>query len=203
MAASSSRAGRRPGTSGTRAAILAAARRQFADRGYDRASLRSIAAEAGVDPTLVTHFHGSKQRLFVEVAELPFDPGRVIPRLLAGDRAGIGLRLAELMLSVLESEEDRGRVISLVRAAATEEAAAGMVRELVSRELLARLATGLGVDHPELRAALCASQIVGMVMARHVIGLPPLAAAGREQLLHAVAPVLQHYLTGPLAVPRG
>lgn len=201
--ATSSRAGRRPGNSGTREAILAAARRQFAEQGYDRTSLRSIAAEAGVDPTLVTHFHGSKQRLFVEVAELPFDAGLVLPRLLQGDRTRIGERLADLMLGVLESAEGRSRIISLVRAAASEEQAARMVRELVTRELLMRVATGLGADQPELRAALCGSQIVGMVMARHVVGLEPLAQASPERLRDAVAPVLQHYLTAPLAPTPG
>lgn len=193
-----SAAGRRPGNSGTREAILAAARRQFAEVGYDRTSLRSIAAEAGVDPTLVTHFHGSKQRLFVEVAELPFEPGEVLPGLLAGDRAAIGLRLATFLVGILESEEGRGRIISLVRAAASEEEAARMVRELVTRELLARVAAAVGTDRPELRAALCGSQIVGMVMARHVVGLAPLRDATSEQLVAAVSPVLQHYLTAPL-----
>lgn len=196
-----SAAGRRPGHSGTREAILSAARRQFAEVGYDRTSLRSIAAEAGVDPTLVTHFHGSKQRLFVEVAELPFDPSEVLPGLLSGDPGAVGRRLATLVVGVLDSEEGRRRLTSLVRAAASEEEAARMVRDLVTRELLARIAAGIGADQPDLRAALCGSQIVGMVMARHVVGLAPLQGATSEQLLAVLTPVLQHYLTAPLDAP--
>ena len=95
------RSGRRPGDSGTRDAIRAAARAQFAEQGYDRTSMRSVALQAGVDPTLVSHFFGSKQKLFAEVMQLPFDPAAVIPRIVAGDPAGIGTRLAGFVVSVL------------------------------------------------------------------------------------------------------
>ena len=80
--AASRRSGRRPGPSGTREAILAAARSQFAAQGYDRTSMRGIAAEAGVDQALVAHFFGAKQRLFVEVVRLPFEPSQVLPLML-------------------------------------------------------------------------------------------------------------------------
>ena len=97
------RSGRRPGDSGTREAIRAAAIEQFAERGYDRPSMRSIAQQAGVDPALVSHYFGSKHALFVDVVELPFDPAVVIPALFAtGDRDGIGARLAGFLVSVLE-----------------------------------------------------------------------------------------------------
>ena len=86
--------GRRVGDSGTREAILTAARRQFAELGYDRTSMRQVALEAGVDPTLVSHFHGSKQKLFLAVIELPFSPADVLPELLAGDPQEIGVRFA-------------------------------------------------------------------------------------------------------------
>ena len=70
--------GRRPGPTETPAAICAAARRQFAERGFDRTTVRSVAAEAGVDPALVIHHFGSKQRLFLEATELPFPPGSAL-----------------------------------------------------------------------------------------------------------------------------
>jgi len=190
--------GRRPGDSGTREAILAAARRLFAEQGYDRTSLRQIAAEAGVDPTLVTHFHGSKQRLFVTVVELPVDLRAALPGLLAGDRATLGERLARFILGVLESEEGRRRVIGLVRAAASEPEAARLVRELVTRELFAPMVEHLGAPDAPLRASLLGAQTVGLVMARHVVGVEPLASAEPERVAAAIAPVLQHLLTGPL-----
>src|SRR4051812_39019492 len=89
--------GRRPGDSGTREAILSAARRQFAEQGYDRTSVRGIALEAGVDPSLVVHFHGSKQQLFVRVVELPVDPAVVVAAVLGGERETTGVRLATVI----------------------------------------------------------------------------------------------------------
>jgi AcrR family transcriptional regulator len=192
------RSGRRPGDSGTRDAIRAAAREQFARQGYDRTSMRSVALAAGVDPTLVSHFFGSKQRLFAEVMQLPFDPAVVLPRILAGDRAGIGARLAGFIVAILDSPEGYARMTGLVRAAASEDAAAVVVRERVSRDILAPLAAGLGSDQPELRGSLAASQMVGLVMARHVVGIQPLADLPPERVAALIAPVLQHYLTDPL-----
>ena len=193
------RSGRRPGHSGTREAILAAARGQFAAQGYDRTSMRGIAAEAGVDQALVAHFFGSKQRLFVEVVRLPFEPSEVRELLLDGDRDGLGERLAGFVASVLESPEGRARVLGVVRAAASEPAAARMLREFLRGELWAPLAEQLGVEDAELRVTLAGSQIVGMVMARHVIEVEPLAALSGEELAALLAPTLQRYLAGELA----
>jgi AcrR family transcriptional regulator len=104
------RSGRRPGDSGTRDAIRTAAGRQFAEQGYDRTSMRSIAGEAGVDPALVAHFFGTKHELFVDVVELPFDPGQVLPVIFAGDRQHVGRRLADFLLTALENPEARRRM---------------------------------------------------------------------------------------------
>lgn len=193
------RTGRRPGVSGTRQAILDAARRHFAELGYDRTTLRGVAAAAGVDTALVTHFYGTKQRLFALAAELPMDPAVVVPRLLAGPRASIGPRLARQVLGTLAHEEGRRRVTGLIRAAASEEAAARVIRERITRELLVPIAEGLDAPDAPLRAALSASQIVGLIMTRHVVALDALAAADEDVLAAAVGSTLQHYLTGPLA----
>jgi AcrR family transcriptional regulator len=192
------RSGRRPGDSGTRDAIQAAAREQFAAQGFDRTSLRSVALQAGVDPTLVSHFFGSKQKLFAEVMQLPFDPAQLIPRILAGDRAGIGTRLATFLVTVLQNPEGHARLTGLIRAAASEDAAAAVVRERVTREILAPLAAGLGSDQPQLRGSLVASQVVGMVMARHVVKVEPLASLSPERLIALIGPTLQRYLVEPL-----
>lgn len=194
--------GRRPGDSGTRDAILAAARRQFAELGYDRTSMRQVAIEAGVDPTLVSHFHGSKKQLFLAVVELPFQPAKVLPMLLAGDRQKIGARLARFALSVLESEQGRSRMIGLIRAATSEPAAAEVIRELITRELLIPLAEGIGSDDAAYRASLVASQIVGMAMARYIVAVEPLASRDPASVADAIAPTLQRYLTDDLSPHR-
>jgi AcrR family transcriptional regulator len=192
------RGGRRPGTSGTREAILAAASRHFAQRGYDRASLRGIAAEAGVDQKLIAHFFGSKQQLFVAAVGLPFNPGEVLPAILSGDRATVGERLAALLVNVLEQPELHQRLTGVVRAAASEPEVARMLREFLTRELFGPAAEFLGVEDGPFRANLVGSQIVGLVMARYVVAIEPLASMPPDAVAAAVAPTLQRYLLGPL-----
>lgn len=194
MSAVSRRAGRRPGVSGTREAIAAAARRLFAEHGYDRTTLRAIARQARVDPALVVHFFGSKQRLFLAVVELPFEPAQVMPGILAGDRSEVGRRFAGFVVDLLENPESRSRVVGLVRAAASEPAAARVMRELLAGRILGPLAAALGTGDSELRATLVGSQVVGLVMARYVVGVEPLAALEPEALVDALAPTLQRYL---------
>lgn len=190
--------GRRPGDSGTREAIAAAARRQFAEQGFDRTSLRSVAREAGVDPTLVSHFYGTKQELFVEVVVLPFEPGQILPALIAGDEDAIGERLARFIVGVLESDEGRRRLVGRVRAAASEPEAGRLVKEMVERELLAPIAEHLGAGDPSLRASLLGVQVVGLIMARYVVGIEPLASLPADRVVAVLAPVMQRLLTGEL-----
>jgi AcrR family transcriptional regulator len=192
------RSGRRPGESGTRAAIRAAAARQFAERGFDRTSLRSIAAEAEVDPRLVAHFFGTKQQLFVEVVQLPFDPAEALPRVFGGDPEHAGERFAEFVVGLLENPESRRPLVGLVRAATSEPEAARMVRELLAREILSRIVAELGSDDADLRASLVGSQVVGLLMARYIVRIEPLASLPAPEVAAAIAPNLQRYLVGPL-----
>ncbi len=193
-AAPPARGGRRPGDSGTRAAIAAAARRQFAVLGFDRTSMRQVALEAGVDPALVSHFHGSKQQLFLDVVELPFEPADVLPRVLAGPRAELGDRLARLVMAVLEDESTRQRVVGLIRAATSEASAAALIRDLLTRELMLPIARAAGDEDAEYRAGLAMSQVVGLVIARYVVAVEPLASAPASR----VAADLSRALTGHL-----
>ena len=192
------RSGRRPGPSGTREAIRAAAARQFAERGYDRTSLRSIAAEAGVDPALVAHFFGSKHKLFVEVVELPFDPAAAVRAVFAGDSEGVGARVAQFLLALLEDPEGQRRMVGLARAAASEPEAARMVRELLTREVFTRVIEAMGVEDAEFRSSLVNSQAVGLLMARYIVRTEPLASLPPDVVAAAIAPTLQRYLAEPL-----
>lgn len=197
--AESKHTGRRPGQSGTREAIAAAARRQFAESGYDRTSLRAVAEEAGVDAALVSHYFGSKQKLFVSVMELPFDPDVFVPLILEGDRDQAGERLARFVLAALDEPEAGRRFTGMIRSATSEPAATQLLRELVSSRLMGPIAAALGADDAPLRAALVGSQIVGLVMARRIVGIEALAEAETSAVVAAVAPTLQRYLTGPLS----
>ncbi len=191
--------GRRPGTTRTREQIAAAARRLFAERGYDRASIRAIAAEAGVDPALVAHFFGSKERLFVSVVELPFRPEEVVARIAGGGPDEVGARLAEFVLGVLEDPSAQARATAIVRAAASEPRAAELLREIISRQVLEPIARALGAEDAELRASLAGSQVVGLVMARYVVAVEPLASRPPHVIAAAIAPTLQRYLMEPLS----
>ena len=149
----------------------------------------------------MSHFYGSKQRLLVVSVELPFDPREVLPDLLGGDPQQVGERLARFIVSVLESDEGRRRVLGLVRAAATEPEAARLVRELLTEQVIGTVVEHLGADQPERRASFVGAQVVGLAMARHVVALEPLASLAPEDVVAALAPVLQHLLVDPLDAP--
>ncbi|HEY0640701.1 MAG TPA: TetR family transcriptional regulator [Pseudonocardiaceae bacterium] len=190
------RTGRRRGESGSREAILAAARARFAASGYDGTTIRAIAADAGVDPALVHHFFGTKERLFTACMHLLVDPATVVPELLRPGPDGLGERLARLFVGLLRDERRAAPMLALLRSAAAHPEAATLFREFYTRSVLERVAARLDADRPRLRAALCASQVMGLAMAMAVVGLRPLTEAAAETLVAAYAPALQHYLTG-------
>jgi AcrR family transcriptional regulator len=182
----------------TRAALLEAATRLFAERGYVGTTLRDVAAEADVDVALVSYHFGGKDGLFAAAMELPVNPADVVAAVVAEGPDGIGERLLRTLLGVWEQPEAGGRFIALVRSAAGNEQAAGMLRGFVERELLGRIAASIDAPRPDLRAALAGSQIVGLIMARYVVRVEPLASVDADTLVAAIAPTLQRYLTGEL-----
>jgi AcrR family transcriptional regulator len=198
------RSGRRPGESGTREAILAAARRHFADEGYGHASLRAIAATAGVDQKLIAHYFGSKQQLFLAVIGLPINPAEVMDRVLAdgGDPAAATARLVDELTAILERPELVQSIAALIRAGATEPEVARLLRQFFPGALIDSVRGRLGPGDPAFRLNLVGSQIIGLVMARAVVGLEPLASMSPRAVAESVAPGLVRYLIGPLA-PHG
>jgi AcrR family transcriptional regulator len=190
--------GRRPGASSSRDDVLAAARAEFAASGYEGATMRAIARRAGVDPALVSHHFGSKEGLFAAAVELPFDPAAVLPRVVAGDLDGLGERLVRFFLAVWEDPAGRQRFAAVLRGAVTHERSAELLRGFVTTEVVGRVAAALDVPDAPLRASLVGSQLVGLAMVRYVVGVPPLAGADLEQVVAAVAPTVQRYLTGDL-----
>ena len=192
------RTGRRPGTGRTRARILAAARSHFGNVGYERATIRGIAAAAKVDPKLVLHYFESKESLFVAAVEFPFDPSRSIPPLLEPGLQGLGARLVRFFLETWESPSG-SPMLALIRSVVSSESAAALLRDFVTREVLARLAEALELDEPRLRASLVASQLVGLAMLRYVVRIEPLASAPPARVAAWIGPTLQRYLTDPTA----
>ncbi len=192
------RTGRRPGNSTSREDIIKAARKLFAKRGYQAATMRAIAAKAGVDASLVVHFFGNKVNLLAESIEWPFDPEVEMAKLLEDGRRNVGRRLAELAIHTWDDEGTRHPVFTLLRAGMTEPEAAKMLRAFMIQRLYAPLMERLGSDRPELRAGLAVSQIIGVGMGRYVLKFEALAEADSEEVIDWLAPVLQRYLTGKL-----
>lgn len=186
------RTGRRPGTSGSREAILAAARQHFAETGYERATIRAIAHAAKVDPALVLHFYGTKEDLFSAAMHFP-RPAEVLPLVLASGVDGLGERLARFFFRTWDAPAGAG-LLGLLRSVHTSERAAAMMREFISSELLARVAPALGGRQRELRATLAVSHLIGVAILRYVVKLEPIASASPATLARLIGPTIQRYL---------
>ncbi|GAB2963217.1 TetR family transcriptional regulator [Nonomuraea fastidiosa] len=194
MTAQRRRPGRRPGAVDTRGEILAAARKVFAEKGFDKATVRGIAREAGVDPALVHHYFDTKEGMFAAAMQLPITPEQVIPLLLEGPREEIGERLVGMLLRVTAEPEMREPMVALLRSAMTNEQAATMFREFILHALLYQVADRLGVPHLRVEAAF--AQMFGVIMGRYVLKLEPLASASIEELVELLAPTIQRYFYG-------
>lgn len=192
------RRGRRPGGADTRAALLAAARAEFADRGFDGATVRVIAERAGVDAAMVNHWFGGKEALFAAALDFPVDPSALVTALNpADDPERLGERIVLTFLTVWD-RTGGGTLAALIRSVAGHEIAARLMRELITRMLVHRVVGVVAPDRPDLRTALCATQLVGLGMVRYVLRLEPLASADHATVVAAVAPTLQRYLTGSI-----
>ncbi len=200
------RSGRRSGDSGTKEAILAAARTRFGAYGYDGATIRGIATDAGVDAALVHHFFGTKERLFAAAMRLPVVPSELLTAALAPDAREPGRSQGEhLLLTALKTwdvPEMRATFLGLLRTAVTSEQAAGMLREFATEAVLGRIAGAAAPGPPgadqKFRAALVASQVLGLALTRYVLELDPLVQAGADDLAAAIGPTLERYLTGKI-----
>ena len=191
--------GRRPvGRSDTRQEILTAAGELFAERGFERTTMRAVAARADVDPALIHHYFVNKEGLLAAALVLPVDPAA----LLAGldkDPEHAGEALVGRLLGVWEGDPDaRHRMVGLLRVGLSHERAAAGLRDLLGRTILVALSRVVAQDHRSLLAALVGSQMGWLLLGRYVLGIPGVRDATPGQLIVAIGPVLQHYLTGPV-----
>jgi AcrR family transcriptional regulator len=189
-----SRTGRRPGTPDTRDAILAVARRRFATRGYDATSLRSIAAEAEVDPALLIHYFGTKEELFAAATGLPAGLPERFAGLTALPTEDRVRALVGAYLQLVDSDKSRNAVLALVRSAVSHDRAAAMLREFLTAELLPVISGLTGHADARLRASLVAAHLIGIAVLRHVLRVEPLARATQEEIIALAAPAIEQYL---------
>jgi AcrR family transcriptional regulator len=190
--------GRRPGETQTRQAILAAARGQFARHGWNGATVRAIARDAGVDPALVLHFFGSKEVLFTAATRWPFDTDAAVAQIVEGPRSELGRRMVTFFLSIWEDPDRREPLMAMLRAATTNAHAAELLRDAFMRLVLGPVGARLEMPEPELRMTLCSSQLVGLGVARYILSMEPLASLAPDRVVDVVGPTLHRYMTGEL-----
>lgn len=192
------RSGRRPGQSNAREDILAAARARFAETGFDKTSIRAVAAEAGVDPALVHHYFGTKQQLFAAVVDFPVDPEATLNTIDTAPLDQLGATILRSVVTVWDSPAGPGLVAAVrsILAGGDTGLARTFILEVVLERIRHRIATP--DDDGRTRIALTGSQMMGVLIARKIVGLEPIASMPIEDLVTAVGPTLQRYLTGDI-----
>ncbi|WP_277681411.1 TetR family transcriptional regulator [Saccharomonospora azurea] len=197
------RRGRRAGGEDTRAALLTAARAVFAEHGYHRATVRAIATRAGVDPAMVNHWFGGKDGLFAQaVLHMPFDVRAVVEDVTADGPDRLGENIVRGFVTPWDGAG--GPVFTaLVRSVTTHDEARSALRDVLLTKLFTAITATAGSDRPDLRASLCATQVIGLGIARYVMEVEPVASADLDTLVAMIAPTLQRYLTGDLDEPGG
>lgn len=189
------RTGRRPGDTDTRDQILAAARATFGEVGYDRATIRQIASAAQVDPALVHHYFGPKADLYAAAIKVPISPRDVAEAIVAGGIEAAGERITRLFFSIWEQPEAREPLLAMIRGAlGGSPQGLEAFRQFIEHELLARAAPLIDASDRELRMTAAAAHLVGVAIARYVVGVEPIASATPDELVALIAPRIQSYL---------
>ena len=197
------RRGRRPlGSPDARRAVLDAARELFSELGFERTTMRAVAARAGVDPALIYHYFGDKDGLLFAALQPPVDEATLFAGLAdAGDRTGE--ELVRRLIGVWEDRpEIREQMVAILRTGLSHDHASRLLRDILSSFILAALGDVLAGDRRELRVALIGSQIGGLMLARYILKVPGAATASPEDLVQAVGPTVQRYLTADIG-PAG
>ncbi len=178
----------------TKAAILEAAQQMFAAQGSERATIREIAARAAIDPVMVIRYFGSKEGLFARATAFDLS----LPNLAGVAKPEIGRTLVAHFLEVWEGSLSNGRLVSLLRAAASNEDAANAVRAIFGGQVVPMLARVVPPAELPLRAGLVATQIMGLAITRYILKVPPVVAMDRAQIVRLLGPIMQHYVVGEL-----
>ncbi|WP_433523395.1 TetR family transcriptional regulator [Nocardia pseudovaccinii] len=175
----------------TRAAILAAARARFAAEGFRKATIRAIAADAAIDPSMVMRYFGSKDGLFAAAVDVRLD----LPDLAAADPDALGELLVRRFLAVWEDQSDNKVLVILLRSSITDEGVSQRFRQIFAEQVLpAVLRFGDPAD-AQRRGGLIVTQLLGLALCRYVLELPPVVGLTHEQIIADIAPTLQRYLT--------
>ncbi|WP_330251901.1 TetR family transcriptional regulator [Nocardia sp. NBC_00565] len=175
----------------TRAAILEAARARFAAEGFRKATIRAIAADAAIDPSMVMRYFGSKGGLFAAAVDVRLD----LPDLAAAEPNTLGELLIRRFLAIWEDQPDNKVLVILLRSSIADEGVGERFRQIFAEQVLpAVLRFGDPAD-AQRRGGLIVSQLLGLALCRYVLELPPVVGLTRDQIIADIAPTLQRYLT--------
>jgi AcrR family transcriptional regulator len=174
----------------TKAAILAAARERFGTAGFQAATIRGIAADAGIDPAMVMRYFGNKDKLFAAAAEFDLQ----FPDFTKLDRAEVGRSLVGHFLERWERDE---ALVILLRSSATNTEAAQRMQQIFSTQLQPVVASLVPAGEARWRSGLLATQILGVAWCRYVLRLPPVVKMSRAEIVDWVGPTVQRYLGLP------
>lgn len=191
------RPGRRSGPSSTREDVLQVAQTRFANDGYAATSIRKVAADAGVDPALVMQFYKSKDGLFAASLVLSDKIQARITAAFDGPNDRLGESLTYNFLSLWEEGVDTEPLMATLRGAASNAFAAERLRDFVQARLLSVIGPkfGKGPDSAK-RAGIAVSMLMGLVLARNMVGVPLVAELSREDIAKTVGPSIQAVLEG-------
>ncbi len=183
----------------TRAHILHVARAAFARTGFESTSVRSIAAEAGVDQALVHRYFGTKKQLFLAVIRIPIDPDVVLAPVLTAPHDRVAEVYLRAVMTLWDSEAEPV-ILSVVRTMVASPDDEPLIRSFLVEIALRALEPVIedGSETAQLRLSLVASQVVGLLLARKIGRIEPIASMSIDDVVTFVAPTLQRYLTGEL-----
>jgi AcrR family transcriptional regulator len=177
--------------------IVEAAREHF-KRGYDEATVRGIAAEAGVDVAMVYYFFGNKEGLFTaSVIDIPEHPLHQLGTLLDEGSDHVGERLVRRFVERWDAGDTFEPLLTVWRSAAVQPLARKLLHDTLAGPLAGRVATEFGVDDAVLRVELVASHLMGLAFARYQLRIEPMASTSVDDLVAWIGPTVQRYLTGP------
>lgn len=177
----------------TRQAILSAARQRFAREGYARTTVRAIGADAGIDPSMVIRYFGSKQGLFAAAADFDL----ALPDLAQVPRGQLGAAAVRHFLTHWEGEQATDSLRVLLATAVTDAAAAAQMQQIFRTQLQPVVAAAGHAEDAALRSGLVATQMLGLALCRYVLRLPPVVALDTVDVVRWLGPVIQTYLTDP------
>ncbi|OBK75703.1 TetR family transcriptional regulator [Mycobacterium sp. 1274761.0] len=181
----------------SRDAVLRAAKRRFATEGYEKTTLRAIADDANVDPSMVLYLFGSKAELFRESLRLIVDPDALVAAVAEGDD-DIGTRMLRTYLAVWEDADTAASMVAMLQSATSNSDAHEAFRAFMQNYVLTAVSGALGGgEQARLRAMLAATNLVGTAMLRYVMRIPPLASLATDDVVALVAPSVTRYLTAP------